>query len=645
MAAPARWATLAAEPAPPRHDRGAQPLPLSFLKRLAPFLGPLRTRLRDVFSVDLRTLALFRTCVGLVLFVDMLRRFSDLRAFYTDAGVLPRSWLADLTGPWRFSLHFASGDAWYEALLLAIAALAALALTFGWRTRLAGFVSWLLLTSLCTRNPLILLGGDYLLGCLLFWGMFLPLGARWSVDAALSRTPPPPDDQHWSWASTALILQVLSVYFFGALMKTGQEWWPDGTAVYYTLNLDGYSWPWSHWLLNYPELLRGLTYFVYWLEMLGPLVALTPFFTQPLRFIVLLLLMTMHTGFLLLLAIGFFPFVSLASLTVLLGGWFWNGLERRLQLGRGIRIYYDRDCAPCLSLGLVLRTLLILPRAELMAAQDYPRADTLRRANRSWVVIDRDDRAWLKWPALVALLRRSPLFGGLGRLLGIGVVMRAGDAVHGFLERRRALVERLGAALLPLRDTRFEVRGIAQGVVAVLMLAALAWNMATVGRMPFDTFEALSPVIYPLRLEQFWQMFAPFPFKDNGWYVLPGKLVDGSEVDVLRPAAPLSYDKPPSIALDFPNMRWQVYENRMYDHRFRQHRGYWARYLCREWNRDAAPEKRLLSFNIVYMLMRTPPPGESSHLEQVVLWRHQCVPPDATANEGAQTDNIPSGPN
>ncbi|HWY25005.1 MAG TPA: hypothetical protein VNX47_08800, partial [Nevskia sp.] len=59
----------------------------------------------------------------------------------------------------------------------------------------------------------------------------------------------------------------------------------------------------------------------------------------------------------------------------------------------------------------------------------------------------------------------------------------------------------------------------------------------------------------------------------------------------------------------------------------------------------AAPEKRLLSFNIVYMLMRTPPPGESSHLEQVVLWRHQCVPPDAAANEGAQTDNIPSGPN
>ncbi len=625
------------------NDRGAQSLPLSFLRRLAQWTRAPRARLRDVFSIDLRTLALFRACVGGVLFVDMIRRFTDLRAFYTDAGVLPRSWLADLTGPWRFSLHFASGDAWYQALLLGIAALAALALTLGWRTRLATFVSWLLLTSLCTRNPLILLGGDYLLGCLLFWGLFLPLGARWSVDAALSQAVPA-DNRHWSWASTALILQVLSVYFFGALMKTGQEWWPDGTAVYYTLSLDGYSWPWSHWLLNYPELLRGLTYFVYWLEMLGPLVALAPVFTRPLRFLVMLLLMAMHTGFLLLLAIGFFPFVSLASLTVLLGGWTWDLLQRRLQLGSGIRIYYDRDCGACLKLALLLRTFLILPRAAVTPAQDSPRAETLMQANRSWVVIDRDDRAYLQWAALLALLRRSPLFGGLGRLLGHWSE-KPGNALHRFLRRRRALLERLSGKLLPFHRRRFEVSGAAQGFAAAMMLAALAWNLATVGRMPFGTFAALSPVIYPLRLEQFWQMFAPFPFKDNGWYVLPGKLDDGSEVDVLRPGTALSYDKPPSIALDFPNMRWQVYENRMYDHRFRQHRGYWARYLCREWNRDAAPGKHLLSFNIVYMLMRTPPPGQTTHLEQVVLWRHQCVPPDPAAKEGADTDSLSSGPN
>ncbi|MBX6420796.1 MAG: HTTM domain-containing protein [Nevskia sp.] len=630
---------------PPTEGSPRAPLELrSVINRAWPLV---RARLDEVFGIDLRTLALFRVCVGTVLFIDMIRRFSDLRAFYTDQGVLPRSWLAQLEGPWRFSLHAASGGAWYEALLLAVAVLAAFALMIGWRARLAAFVSWLLLASLCTRNPLILLGGDYLLTCLLFWAMFLPIGARFSVDAALSQAPLE-NTRHLSWASAALTLQVLSVWFFGALMKTGHQWWPDGTAVYYTLSLDGYSWPWSHWLLHFPRVMQGLTYFVYWLEMLGPLLALSPFFTRPLRFVVMALLTCMHTGFLLLLAIGFFPWVSLSSLTVLVGGWVWERLARRRPLGEGVRLYYDGQCGACLKLALLLRTFLILPRMQLQPAQSAPRAETLWRNQKSWVLIDENDRAWLKGQALIALLRRSPAFFWLGALLSGAGLRRAADALHDFLAGHKERLARWIDARLPYHQRRFTSGRIAQGVAALLMAACLAWNLATVALLPFGTFALLTPIIYPLRIEQFWQMFAPFPFTDNGWYVMPGKLADGSSVDVLRPGKPLSYDKPWSIALDFPNQRWQVYENRMYDHRFAQHRLYWARYLCREWNREAPEDKKLLSFNIVYMLMRTPPPGGTAHLEQLVLWRHQCVPPQAPPPEGeeggAQLDSHPQAP-
>jgi hypothetical protein len=605
-------------------------------------LNLLRERLRLLFSIDLRTLALFRTALGAVLLVDMLRRFEDLRAFYTDAGVLPRSWLAELEGPWRVSLHSASGDAWWQVLLLSIAVLAAFALMIGWRARLAAFVSWLLLASLCARNPLILLGGDYLLCCLLFWSSFLPIGARFSVDAALSVDGPPPSNQHYSFASAALILQVVSVYFFSALLKTGKEWWPEGSAVYYTLSLSGYAWPWSRWLLNYPEPMRWLTYFVYWLELLGPLVALSPIFTRPLRTLAMLLIMLMQVGFLTLLAIGFFPFVSLTAASALIGGGFWDWVARRRRLGAGLHLYLDRDCRYSLIGARLLKTFLLLPRAEIEIAQDHPRAEMLMQANHSWVLIDRDDRAYLRAAALVALLRNSPLFRPLGWLLRGASAQRLGDHLHGLLARHRARVDQAVQSLLPLHRRRFTSGRAAQGLVAVVMTATMAWNWATIGRLPFGAFSILSPILYPGRLEQFWQMFAPFPFKDNGWYVLPGKRVDGTEVDVLRPGKPLSYDEPWSIAMDFPNMRWQVYENRMYDRRFRLHRGYWARYLCREWNRDAPESQRLVSFNIVYMLKRTPPPGESSQLEQVVLWRHECAPTETTKPDGAATDSLPN---
>jgi hypothetical protein len=71
-------------------------------------------------------------------------------------------------------------------VLFAIAALVAIALLVGYRTRLAT-VLLALLASLQARNPTLIQGGDNLLLLLLFWGMFLPLGARFAIDAALDR--------------------------------------------------------------------------------------------------------------------------------------------------------------------------------------------------------------------------------------------------------------------------------------------------------------------------------------------------------------------------------------------------------------------------------------------------------------------------
>ena len=167
---------------------------------LSPSLSSaVHTRLAAAFGIDLRTLALFRVVLGAVLLHDSLRRFADLRAFYSDDGLMPRAWLTALEGPLRFSLHAASGGMAWPALLLAIASLAAFCLMIGHRARLAAGISWLLLASLNTRNPLVLIGGDYLMVCLLFWTMFLPVSARYSADAVLARNTPPASNTHVSW--------------------------------------------------------------------------------------------------------------------------------------------------------------------------------------------------------------------------------------------------------------------------------------------------------------------------------------------------------------------------------------------------------------------------------------------------------------
>lgn len=587
-----------------------------------------RGRWSEVFSVDLRTLALFRFALGSVLAVDMLNRLADVRVFYTDWGLWPRAAVADYGGPLRLSLHLASGDAWFATMLLLAEATAAVALALGYRTRAAGTVAFLLQGSLLNRNPVILLGGDTLLTCLLFWGLFLPLNARWSIDAALATNAPPERNRHLSAGSVGLVLQVLAVYFFSAILKSGDEWWPDGTAVYYTMMLDRYSTPLGRWLLGFPSLLQGLTYFVYFLELVGPLLALSPLLQRPLRFVVMLCLMAMHTGFILCMEIGLFPFVSLASLTVLLGAWFWDWAEPRVDRGHSIRIYYDRDCAFCLKSCYLFRTLLALPRCEILPAQDSVRASALMQAQYSWVVIDSHDVAHTKWNAYVALLRHSLLFGWLAPLAALKLWEKPGNWVYEWVGRHRGAFGSVTALVMPQRPVRFELPRPAQAVAAVFVVAMLAWNGVTIDRLPFSVAHFFEPVMLPLRIDQGWPMFAPRPWQDDGWYVIPATLEDGTEID-LRTGQAVDWRKPANVEDTEPNVRWRTYHTMFWHQHLADYRKYYAQWMCRDWNVGAAPGHHLVALKIIYMLERTPPPGGTVAIEQRVLWRHTCLSPGA----------------
>ncbi len=596
----------------------------------------LKARLDPLFSVDLRSLALFRVLLGGVLFVDLCNRAIDLRTFYTDVGVMPRDWLLAVNGLWRISLHSANGETWFIAALFAAEMLAALAILVGWRTRTALVVAFVLNASLLNRNPMVLLGGDILLTCLLFWAIFLPVAARHSLDAALSQTPPPADNRHRSWASAGVLLQVMSVYFFSAILKSGADW-HNGTAVYYALSIDGYSTALGQWLKGFPLLTSALSHWVYWLELLGPILVFLPVFSRTLRFAVMLQLMLMHTGFIFCLELGPFPYISLTSLTTLAGGWIWDRLgdwraRRDARRGpHGLRIYYDRDCGFCLKSVLILKQGLLLSRAAIAPAQDTPRARKLLEDNYSWVIIDHDDRAYLKWPAFVILLKRSPLFAPLGLLLSGPWAVPPGNAVYDFVGRNRGGFGKLSGALLPFHDRPFETGPVAQFLAGFALVVLGTWNFCTIHWLPERLYAFLTPPLRAVRLDQYWDMFAPFPSREDGWFVIPARLRDGTEFDLLHPErSGVSFDKPAQVNLEWRNIRWHKYLERIWSAQFANNRLHYGRYLCRNWNSTHGDGQQLDTFKIIYMLERSLPPGETPRVEQNVLWRHGCfaVPSD-----------------
>ncbi len=289
----------------------------------------LRARCRDAlgdrFGVDARALAALRVALGALLLADLAVRAGDLVALYTDAGVLPRAALhAQHPTLARLSVHALSGAAWVQSLLFLAAAVAAVALALGYRTRLATAVSLLFLVSLHLRNPLVLNAGDALLRRLLFWGLFLPLGGRWSLDA-LRRDADPPR-RVASVASAALLLQVVVVYTVNAAFKLRGDRWTSGEAMRYVFSLDQLTVRLGDLLAGYPALLEAFDWL--WLALICGSVLLV-LLTGRARTAFAGLFAAMHLGMALTMRLGLFPLVSVAALLPFLPGSVWDAVEAR----------------------------------------------------------------------------------------------------------------------------------------------------------------------------------------------------------------------------------------------------------------------------------------------------------------------------
>jgi hypothetical protein len=298
--------------------------------------------LARLFTIDLRSLALFRIAIASVLLFDAVDRSRELTAFYTEAGVLPARLLPDLVRGPVWSLHaYASPDG--QLALFGLLILAALALVVGWRTRLAAVVCWGLLASVHQRNPLLAYsGGDDLLRTLLFWGMFLPLGARFSIDAR--RVGAEEDPRLLSFASAALLLQIAIVYWSNGFEKL-QGPWLEGTALAYALDLSFFRGPLAATLRPHEGLLRFGTWLTPAFELLAPCLAFVPVRTERLRMAAVVLFVGFHLGLLALFDISIFPAVCIAAWTAFLPGGFWRSLEawRRADRRGGTTVRRERS--------------------------------------------------------------------------------------------------------------------------------------------------------------------------------------------------------------------------------------------------------------------------------------------------------------
>lgn len=484
-----------------------------------------------MFGLDLRSLAVMRMALAALILSDLALAAEHLRAFYTDDGILPRQLVyGDHLA--LFRLHLQSGAAWFEEMLFAIEAACAIALLFGWRTRVATVLCFVLLVSRQTRNELVLFGPDMVLRIILFWAMFLPLSARWSLDAVRERSDSLTSSRWLGVAGVCYIIQFSLVYVINGLMKTGPTWHVDHTAVARALTLDIYSRPPGVWLNQYDRVTTALTFYTLWIEIWGCLLFVLPVLNGWGRLLGCALFGALQLGFNATMDLGLFGPVMVGAMLGLLPAEFWD---------RGV-----------------------LPLARrLLPARDRTGSAPAAAPDPSF-----ESATPRRWPVALATLVRD---GALLYLLALVVAAN----VNGLPQR---------AGRPPLRLPGGQRLVVGAG------------------------------------LDQRFDMFAPEPQTDDGWFVMRGTLANGETADVFSGARPATLDKPPSVVASYRGQRWGAVLIAIGYPGADPYLEALARHLGDGWNRTHSAEERLTQLEIIVMSQTVDQPHHQTAPVEVLLW-------------------------
>ncbi len=598
------------------------------------------------YGLDLRSLALLRIGLALVILTDLFTRMGDLVAHYTDAGVLPRPVATEILPDGYWSLHLVSGQAWVQALIFLVAVVLALALLVGYKTRLVTIASWAMIISLHNRNPALIFAADDVLRAVMFWAMFLPLGARYSIDSALNTAAQDLPKRCFSVATVALMVQQCYIYMFSAFFKTtSSTWWPEGSAVNYSLSFDQYVTPVGAWLLNLGALLPILTFFTLVLEWVGPLFLFIPIRTDLFRNIAIVTFILLHLGFGLTLNLGIFPALSVVTWLAFIPTSTWERWTKRCygHEQQGLVINYDADCGFCKKVVHLIRTFLLLPGTPLRTTQSDPDIFAAMERHNSWVVVDWTGQYHYKFEAIAYVCSLSPVFCFLAPVLRWSPMMKAGTRFYETIANNR---RRAGLFTRPFKFHAFSVgtSWFGNGLTAILLILTSIWNVRSITHhhafvdSPHPAIRALRRVtnsrtanrlhgpMKAARLDQSWSIFSPGPPRDDGWYVVTGSLENGNTVNLLQPKQPISTDKPTLAQRQaiYKNLQWRTYFINLNRSLGKHLYPYYGEYVCRNWNRHNVGNQRLNNFDISFMDERTAPPGEVQTIKKSTSVNHSC---------------------
>jgi hypothetical protein len=278
----------------------------------------------------------------------------------------------------------------------------------------------------------------------------------------------------------------------------------------------------------------------------------------------------------------------------------------------------------------IIKEFLLLNAVQVLPAQESKAIHQEMERHHSWVVVNAKNERFFHFSAFLELLRHSPI-GRLSLVFFDTKPLRwVGGKIYYWVSHHRPLMGKF-SQFLSYRESRKELttlKWLSEAAGAFIMVTLLMWNLTTIKKYNIHA-PFFQNVTRWLHLYQEWNMFAPYPKRDNVWVEIPAVLSDGSEIELITGDRDIYSIKDQAFYKSIPNEHWRKFYLNMSDRT--DYARYYGAYLCRQWNKKNlrwVPETTLRKFEIIVYSQHNLPDGDKGGISRKLSWRHWCFDED-----------------
>jgi hypothetical protein len=168
-------------------------------------------------------------------------------------------------------------------------------------------------------------------------------------------------------------------------------------------------------------------------------------------------------------------------------------------------------------------------------------------------------------------------------------------------------------------------------IISLLLILSLlysfGWNLRTTDFDRYDDYfpRDINRFWFLLRIDQYRNMFAPYPFVDNGWIQIAWYTKDGTEVNLMHHDKAFTLDEPDRYQTHLKHERWRKYLTSMWMKDNSSYRIYGANYFCHQRNTSKSwSNNKVEEIKRRYMVEKTLEDYESVPTREVLLYEGNC---------------------